>query len=206
MFQNLLHTDLSPSQHEDALKMMITEVETIVGSIGDERIQEEDRNVTSDVLERIDGFDITEQFALPKYPRVLIEERAVSFESGVLPPGQAGGNPLFQWLSDVSLAGRYGNLDLWFVVFNDVVLRCRRTGTTSLPRWGVYSPRTDSIQQTKGTATLDNVARTKPQSNPRNLYKFLKVCCTAYVKFGAPIDESPRWRHGTSTASVNAWI
>src|ERR1700753_3982464 len=54
LFQNLLfHTDPSTFEYESTLQM-VAEVETIVRSIEDEKIQKEERDKTRDVLGRID--------------------------------------------------------------------------------------------------------------------------------------------------------
>jgi hypothetical protein len=57
LFQNLLfHTDPSTFEYESTLQM-VSEVETIVRSIEDEKIQKEERDKTRDALARIDGLD-----------------------------------------------------------------------------------------------------------------------------------------------------
>lgn len=57
MFQNLLfHTDPSTFEYEATLEM-VGEVERIVRSIEDEKIQKEERDQTRDVFARIDGLE-----------------------------------------------------------------------------------------------------------------------------------------------------
>lgn len=57
LFQNLLfHTDPSTFEYESTLEM-VAEVEKIVRSIEDEKIQQEERDKTRDVLARIEGLD-----------------------------------------------------------------------------------------------------------------------------------------------------
>ncbi len=57
LFQNLLfHTDPSTFEYESTLQM-VSEVETIVRSIEDEKIQKEERDKTRDAIARIDGMD-----------------------------------------------------------------------------------------------------------------------------------------------------
>ena len=57
LFQNLLfHTDPSTFEYESTL-LMVQEVETIVRSIEDEKIQKEERDRTRDVFARIDGLE-----------------------------------------------------------------------------------------------------------------------------------------------------
>ena len=57
LFQNLLfHTDPSTFEYESTLEM-VAEVEKIVRSIEDEKIQQEERDRTRDVLARIEGLE-----------------------------------------------------------------------------------------------------------------------------------------------------
>jgi RhoGEF domain len=57
LFQNLLfHTDPSTFEYESTLQM-VSEVETIVRSIEDEKIQKEERDKTRDAIARIDGLE-----------------------------------------------------------------------------------------------------------------------------------------------------
>jgi len=184
MFQNLLfHTDPSTFEYESTLQM-VAEVETIVRSIEDEKIQKEERDKTRDILGRIEGLDKVKQLAVPKPSRVLVEERMVIQTglsgSGTPPPGvKVKGKPSFKRLSDVLQSGSSGiggKKDLWLVVFNDVVLRCQRTGTTSLPIGGASYGRTNSMPEMQGKAKYATTGRRNTQAKPRNLYKYLKVC------------------------------
>lgn len=208
MFQNLLfHTDPSTFEYESTLQM-VAEVETIVRSIEDEKIQKEERDKTRDVLGRIDGLDKIKQLAVPKPSRVLVEERMVlqtgPSGSGTPPPtangGRVKGKPSFKRLSDVlqpGSGGIGGKKDLWLVVFNDVVLRCQRTGTTSLPIGGASYGRTNSMPEMQGKAKFATTGRRNSQAKPRNLYKFLKVCFFVHVAPSALVDKSRRSRPGT---------
>jgi len=190
LFQNLLfHTDPSTFEYESTLQM-VAEVETIVRSIEDEKIQKEERDKTRDVFARIEGLDKVRQLALPKPSRVLIEERPLlSGMNGVAgSPGPPGSPPVagsrvkgkssFKRLSDVlhSSHGIGGKKDLWLVVFNDVVLQCQRTGTTSLPLVAATNSRTNSLPELQGKAKYATTGRRNSHTKPRNLYKFLKVC------------------------------
>ena len=57
LFQNLLfHTDPSTYEYEATLRM-VAEVETIVRSIEDEKIQKEERDKTRDIIARIEGLE-----------------------------------------------------------------------------------------------------------------------------------------------------
>lgn len=188
LFQNLLfHTDPSTFEYESTLQM-VAEVESIVRSIEDEKIQKEERDKTRDVFARIEGLDKVKQLMVPKPSRVLMEERPAM---GVNPDGKNSGSPpgsgpgakgvkgktSLKRLSDVlqSNNGVGGKKDQWLVVFNDVVLRCQRTGTTSLPLVAGTGSRTNSLPELQGKAKYATTGRRGSQTKPRNLYKFLKV-------------------------------
>lgn len=194
LFQNLLfHTDPSTFEYESTLQM-VAEVETIVRSIEDEKIQKEDRDKTRDVFARIEGLDKVKQLAVPKPSRLLVEERQImgvhsmngngSSKLSTPPPvvnakGIVKGKTSFKRLSDVlnSGTGIGGKKDLWHVVFNDVVLQCQRTGTTSLPLAAPTNSRTTSLPELQGSgkAKYATTGRRSAQTRPRNMYKFLKV-------------------------------
>lgn len=193
LFQNLLyHTDPSTFEYESTLQM-VAEVETIVRSIEDEKIQKEERDKTRDVFARIEGLDKVKQLMVPKPSRVLVEERPVTgvnplTDSSLKPsssPPPTSGNPKnvkgktsFKRLSDVLQSnnnGIGGKKDLWLVVFNDVVLRCQRTGTTSLPLVSATNSRTNSLPELQGKAKYATTGRRTAHTKPRNMYKFLKV-------------------------------
>ncbi|KAF8894541.1 hypothetical protein BD779DRAFT_1669031 [Infundibulicybe gibba] len=178
LFQNLLfHTDPSTFEYESTLQM-VAEVETIVRSIEDEKIQKEER------------IKPATQLALPKPSRVLVEERPCilglaplgSMPKPASPPpvatGKVRGKSSFKRLSDVLTSngnGIGGKKDLWFVVFNDVVLQCQRTGTTSLPLVAATNSRTNSLPELQGKAKYATTGRRNAHTQPRNLYKFLKI-------------------------------
>ncbi|EKM55539.1 uncharacterized protein PHACADRAFT_195574 [Phanerochaete carnosa HHB-10118-sp] len=190
LFQNLLfHTDPSTYEYESTLQM-VAEVETIVRSIEDEKIQKEERDKTRDVFGRIEGLEKDKQLMLPKPSRVLVEERpalAIN-ENGkpISPPPAAKpttvvkGKTSFKRLSDVlqsNSSGIGGKKDQWLVVFNDVVLRCQRTGTTSLPMGSSSNARTASasMPDLQGKNKFGTERRRTSQVRPRNLYKFIKI-------------------------------
>ncbi len=192
LFQNLLfHTDPSTFEYESTLQM-VAEVETIVRSIEDEKIQKEERDKTRDVFARIEGLDKVKQLMVPKPSRVLLEERPAigvnpMADVGMkLPPPPVSQNPKgvkgktsFKRLSDVLQAGSSGiggKKDQWLVVFNDVVLRCQRTGTTCLPLVAATNSRAASLPELQGKAKYATTGRRNSQGKPRNLYKFIKVC------------------------------
>ena len=199
LFQNLLyHTDPSTFEYESTLQM-VAEVETIVRSIEDEKIQKEERDKTRDVFARIEGLDKVKQLMVPKPSRVLVEERPVVGVNPLTDPTRSGSSPppssqnaknvkgktSFKRLSDVlqSSSGVGGKKDLWLVVFNDVVLRCQRTGTTSLPLVsGNGNSRANSLPELQGKAKYATTGRRGPSTKPRNLYKFLKVSGPLYLR------------------------
>ncbi len=193
LFQNLLyHTDPSTFEYESTLQM-VAEVETIVRSIEDEKIQKEERDKTRDVFARIEGLDKVKQLMVPKPSRVLVEERPVVGVNPLTDPTRSAASPplssqnprnvkgksSFKRLSDVLQSGSNGvggKKDLWLVVFNDVVLRCQRTGTTSLPLVsGGANSRANSLPELQGKAKYATTGRRGPITKPRNMYKFLKV-------------------------------
>jgi hypothetical protein len=195
LFQNLLyHTDPSTFEYESTLQM-VAEVETIVRSIEDEKIQKEERDKTRDVVARIEGLEKVKGLSAPKPSRLLMEERAlfgVQLSPGSSSPPVIGkdgkavkGKTSFKRLSDVLGGGGSGGIggkkDLWLVVFNDVVLRCQRIGQTSLPMAGGSNPgatRTNSMPDMAGRAKYATTGRRHGQTRPRNLYRFVKVSRT----------------------------
>jgi len=170
---------------------MVAEIENIVRSIEDEKIQKEERDKTRDVFARIEGLDKVRQLALPKPSRVLIEERSCtpgasplngsSKPSSPPPVSMKGvrGKSSFKRLSDVLTPGAVnGKKDLWFVVFNDVVLQCQRVGTTSLPLVATVNSRATSLPEMQSKAKYATTGRRNSYAKPRNLYKFIKACVT----------------------------
>ncbi|KAG6890463.1 hypothetical protein C0992_001510 [Termitomyces sp. T32_za158] len=187
LFQNLLfHTDPSTFEYESTLQM-VAEIENIVRSIEDQKIQREERDKTRDVFARIEGLDKVKQLALPKPSRVLVEERPCPVlgsapVKGPSPPPVVNakgvrGKPSFKRLSDVLQGnnGIGGKKDLWFVVFNDVVLQCQRTGTTSVPLVAALTSRASSLPEMQSKAKYATTGRRNVQTKPRNLYKFIKI-------------------------------
>ncbi|KDR81531.1 hypothetical protein GALMADRAFT_59571 [Galerina marginata CBS 339.88] len=189
LFQNLLfHTDPSTFEYESTLQM-VAEVENIVRSIEDEKIQKEERDKTRDVFARIEGLDKVRQLALPKPSRVLLEERSCSLGLGPLnsPPKSSSPPPIvnpkaikgktsLKRITDaLSSNGIGGKKDLWFVVFNDVVLQCQRTGTTSLPLVASTNSRVNSLPELQGKAKYATTGRRNSAVKPRNMYKFIKI-------------------------------
>jgi hypothetical protein len=183
LFQGVLfHTDSWMFEYEGALQL-VTEVEAIVRGIENEKIQEEDREKTRDILTRIRGLDKVIPFAIPKPSRVLVEERMLSPRepSDAKITRAVGRKGSFRLSSDVLRSGG-GNgtdnrKDVWLVVFNDVVLRCQRIGITSNPLGGVHSSKQSFLSErrdvSRSATTTDG--RRNSSSRPRNLYKFIKA-------------------------------
>ncbi|CAE6528719.1 unnamed protein product [Rhizoctonia solani] len=185
LFQNLLfQTDPSTHEYESTLEM-VAEVERIVRSIEDEKIQKEERDRTWDVFARIEGMDKIKQLAVPKPSRLLVNERplhpdptapdtnrTVSGPPTTTPTKNLRGKSSLRRLSDVLQPGSSGKKDLWLVSFNDVVLRCQRTGVTTMPL--VSGGTGDKLPATNGSGKAATVGR-RTQVKPRNLYKFIKI-------------------------------
>ena len=119
--------------------------------------------------------------------------------SDVLPNGAGGTRP-----------GVGGKNDLWLVRFNDVVLRCQRTGTTTLPlATGLASAsnsRSNSLTEFAGGAKAKyaTTGRRHSQLKPRNLYKFVKVrSYLVLVECDSLSHLLNRSRHGLSVTSLN---
>jgi hypothetical protein len=176
LFQNLLsHTDPSTFEYESAL-LMVAQVENIVRSIEDEIIQEE-RAKTRDILARIKGLDKAKPLATPKPSRFLVEERKLSDASVGIAKAERG-KTLFKCIRDLlqnSGGGVGGKKDLWLVVFNDAVLRCQRTGTTSISLRSAHASRANSVPELQDKSKDATTGRRNSTARPRNLYKFIKV-------------------------------
>ena len=162
LFRNLIfHADLATSKYE-GLMTMVTEIETIVGDIEDERIQKKECHKVWDVLGRIDGLDKVERLAVPNPSRTLLWE-FMDYD------------PSSKRLSDVvqpeGSNGIGGETDQWLVVFNDVVLRCQRTGTVSVTEWG---------------------ASWTAESKFKNMYQFLQARFITRITVCYPADEPSR--------------
>ncbi|KAF9069897.1 hypothetical protein BDP27DRAFT_1383024 [Rhodocollybia butyracea] len=213
LFQNLLyHTDASTSEYEATLQL-VAEIEWIVRSIEDEKVEMEERDRVRDVLGRIEGLEKAWKggrgVGMPKKGRLLVDERRYvpmgttlnnnnntppSTSNGSASPPPVRGKSSFKRLSDalspsknkdannVSIGGKK---DIWLVEFNDVILLCQRTGTTTVPIASAASApnptapngaskRANSLPAAdgKGTATT---TRRGHHTKPRNLYKFVKI-------------------------------
>ena len=187
LFQNLLfHTDPTTFEYESTLQI-VAEVENIVRSIEDEIFRKEERDKTCDILARIEGLDNVQQLAVPKASRILIEEQMVAPEewsdNSKSSPGTwiTTGSSSFKRFNDVPQSGGGGlggEKDIWLVIFNDVVLRCRRTGMTSIPLGATHSSKADkadSLSEPEGNPKYATTGRTNSSAQLRNLYKFIKA-------------------------------
>lgn len=94
------------------------------------------------------------------------------------------GKSSFRRLSDVlqpgsGTPGVGGKKDLWLVSFNDVVLRCQRTGVTTLPLVsGMGAGGDPTAPGVGGSAKGDKYAtsgKRSAQTRPRNMYKFVRI-------------------------------
>jgi hypothetical protein len=192
LFQaELLHTDPWMFEYEGALQL-VTEVEGIVRGVENEKIQEENREKTRDILTRIRGLDKVIQFAIPKPSRVLVEERMLNPRESIDAkiPKAVGRKGSFKLSSDVfrsrSGVGIDGRKDVWLVVFNDVVLRCQCIGTTSNPLGDAYSSKPSFLSELRDIsryATVTDGSRTS-SARPRNLYKFIKASDSSHPNGG----------------------
>ena len=179
LFQAVLfHTDPWMFEYEGALQL-VAEVEAIVRGIENEKVQVEQREKTRDILARIRGLDKVIQFAIPKPSRVLVEERMLNprESSDAKIPKAVGRKGSFRLSSDVLRSVGDSRKDVWLVVFNDVVLRCQRIGTTSDPLGGAHSSKPNFLSELRDIskhATLTD-GRRNSSARPRNLYKFIKA-------------------------------
>jgi RhoGEF domain len=182
----LFYTDPSMFEYESTLQM-IAEVENVIRDIEDAKNQKEERDKTHDVLARIKGLDKVKQFAVPKPSRVLVEEvildlRVSSVASKASKPpvgitGAVGRKTSSKLSSDIFRSGGGGigsQKDVWLVVFNDVVLRCQRTGKTTLPLGAAHSSMANSLPGL-GKSTYATTGRRNSSVRPRNLYRFIEA-------------------------------
>ncbi|KAG8833772.1 hypothetical protein FRC17_010145 [Serendipita sp. 399] len=218
LFQNLLfHTDPSTFEYESTLEM-VSEVESIVRSIEDEKIQKEERDKTRDSLARIDGLEKDKVLAVFKPSRLLIEERPqpgsfADLASKAPPPSAMNTTrdkgvkqkTSFRRISDVLTSkedrnGLGSKRDLWIVEFNDVELLCQRVGTTTLPLSANMNTRSNSNPDGQGKPKYasTNGRRASAQARPRNLYRFLKV-------ESWKINEKPKPRELVSKEAIERW-
>ena len=207
-FQNLLfHTSSFTFEYEfeyESTLRMVAEVENILRSIEDEKIQKEERDKTRDILARIEGMDKVKLLAVPKSSRVLVEERKLELSDAVGTTKAARGKTSSECLSDLlqtSEGGVEGKNDMWLVVFNDVILRCQQTGTTFLPLGSAHTPKANSLHEYPITGRRNSTAR------PRNLYKFIEASfrpfSQAFSRCESNFDGVPFRSKGAPLAKVS---
>ena len=201
LLQNLhLHTDASTFEYESTLHM-VAEVESILRSIEDESIQKEERDKTRDILARIEGMDKVKQLAAPKPSRALVEEQILELSDSSKPsPPPVGttkavrGKISSECLGDLLQIGEGGferQNDMWFVVFNDVILRCQRTGTTSLPLGSANTTKANSQPELQGKSEYTTTGRRNFIAQTRNLYKFIEASFRPFSRFESNFDGAP---------------
>ena len=213
LFQDLhLHTDPSTFEYESILGT-VAEVE-----IEDENIQKEERDKMRDILSRIEGMDKVKELTVPKPSRVLVEERILaprelSDTSKPSPPPVGNtkakrGKTSFKRVLQDGKGGVRGKKDMWLIVFNDVVLRCQRTGTTSLPWGSPCASQVNSLHELQGKSEDATTSRGNSTARPRNLYKFIKVGFRPFFRSGSNLTMSLRSKIGlsaTASSFVKAW-
>ncbi|GAA5884562.1 hypothetical protein JCM16303_000030 [Sporobolomyces ruberrimus] len=162
----LFHTD--PTTHEwEKTRAMALEVDALVRSIEDERIEEDQRERTRDVLARIDGIN-DRGLMMPRSSRLLLSEQPAPPPSSTSPPMR---KPSMKRSSRRHSAGtqiateRWTKSDReWLISFTDVVIRARKVGETNVP--GSFS-REKEKQGKQG--------KTRKAGPVRNTYRFLRV-------------------------------
>ncbi|CAG7846430.1 SubName: Full=Uncharacterized protein {ECO:0000313/EMBL:CCA66948.1} [Serendipita indica DSM 11827] len=205
LFQNLLfHTDPSTFEYESTLEM-VSEVETIVRSIEDEKVQQEERDKTRDALARIDGLEKDKVLAVFKPSRLLIEENpqpgswadpatksppvvTVSTTREARPSSKKvrSGASARSWGQRTTRAVWEANETFGSSSFNDVVLLCQRIGTTTLPLSTTANSRANSLGDgsSKPKYASTNAKRTSSQLT---------------------INEKPKPRELVSKEAIERW-
>ncbi|GAA6000018.1 uncharacterized protein JCM10292_003585 [Rhodotorula paludigena] len=162
----LYHTD--PTTHEwEKTRAMALEVDALVRSIEDEKIEEEERERTRDVLARIDGINDKALMA-PRTARILIDES--------LAPPSASTPPTVRNKLSRRLSGAAGSSTLksstrssgkgqeYLIRFTDVIIRAQKTGETDIP--GSFS---------RGKEKKGKPGKTRKAGKIRNTYRFVRV-------------------------------
>ncbi|GAA6011746.1 hypothetical protein JCM11491_000737 [Sporobolomyces phaffii] len=164
----LFHTD--PTTHEwEKTRAMALEVDALVRSIEDEKIEEDQRERTRDVLARIDGINDRGLMA-PRTSRVLHSEQPAPPSTSTSSSLAFRKNSTKRSSRRVSATathtfGKTTKLDReWLIAFNDVVIRAEKVGETNVP--GSFS-REKEKQGKHG--------KTRKAGPLRNTYRFLRV-------------------------------
>ena len=192
---DLVLNEEDDDEEQQQQRDVVAEVENIVRNFEDQK----ERDKMRDILSRIEGMDKVKELSVPKPSRVLVEERiptprelsASSKPSSPPPVGTTKakrGKTSFKHLGEVLQnggGGIGGKKDIWLVVFNDVVLRCQRTGTISLPLGSAYASQVNSLREPQGKSEDANATtRRNSTAPPRNLYKFIKVGFRPFFRSG----------------------
>ncbi|GAA6062608.1 hypothetical protein JCM10212_002202, partial [Sporobolomyces blumeae] len=190
----LFHTD--PTTHEwEKTRAMALEVDALVRSIEDEKIEEDQRERTRDVLARIDGINVR-ALMTPRNPRILISESLAPIAPSTLPSssngksrgnrrtsaaggggGTTGGGTLMSFGRNKSKGAGIGQD--WLIRFTDVVVRAVKVGETSIP--GSFS-REKEKQGKQG--------KTRKEGSARNTYRFVRV-----ERWESPEQAELAWRN-----------
>ncbi|GAA5846176.1 hypothetical protein JCM5353_002992 [Sporobolomyces roseus] len=162
----LYHTD--PTTHEwEKTRAMALEVDALVRSIEDEKIEEDLRERTRDALARIDGINDWGLMA-PRSSRILVSESPApvttsatfsSRKSSMKRSSRKGSNGSSGVLTK---PGKSGNE--WLMEFTDVVIRASKVGETNVP--GSFSR--DKEKQGKQ-------GKTRKSGPLRNTYRFIRI-------------------------------
>ncbi|GAA5989409.1 hypothetical protein JCM11641_004820 [Rhodosporidiobolus odoratus] len=162
MMQALLfHTD--PTTHEyEKTRAMALEVDALVRSIEDEKIEEEERERTRDILARIDGINDKALMA-PRSSRVVLSEYPAPSSATSTSPDRRRRRSSIGRKEGKKDKGRNEAED-WLIQFTDVVVRVQKVGQTNIP--GSFS-REKEKQGKQG--------KTRKTGKLRNTYRFIRV-------------------------------
>ncbi|BGP36169.1 hypothetical protein JCM10450v2_000067 [Rhodotorula kratochvilovae] len=155
----LYHTD--PTTHEwEKTRAMALEVDALVRSIEDEKVEEEERERTRDALARIDGVNDKALMA-PRAARILISESPAPS-----PLSSSGGHATVRsrFSRSAATTGRKSKGGEWLIAFTDVVVRAVKTGETSIP--GSFSREKEKRGKQGAPRRAGRV---------RNTYRFVRV-------------------------------
>ncbi|GAA5991356.1 hypothetical protein JCM10908_003274 [Rhodotorula pacifica] len=157
MMQALLyHTD--PTTHEwEKTRAMALEVDALVRSIENEKLEEEDREKARDALARIDG--IRDQALMaPRGARILLDERPA-------PPLSIPHKKSSRRLSSAPTKREVrANAREWLITFTDVVVRAEKVGETDVP--GSFS----RVKEKKGKQ-----GKVRKAGELRNTYRYVGI-------------------------------
>ncbi|GAA5909278.1 hypothetical protein JCM5296_006114 [Sporobolomyces johnsonii] len=154
----LYHTD--PTTHEwEKTRAMALEVDALVRSIEDEKIEEEQRERTRDVLARIDGINDKALMA-PRSARILVDETPANDP----PSASHNKSRASRRISSGPSSKPRSTENDWLIRFTDVVIRAQKVGQTNIP--GSFS-REKEKQGKQG--------KTRRTGKLRNTYRFVRV-------------------------------